>query len=139
LKRWCFYINLPIGAVAALCLIFVLHPSKYPHPPATIWEQFKRLDPLGTFFFVPSIVTLLIALQWGGSTYAWSDWRIIVLLALFGILLLAFAAVQVFMPKTATVPIRVIRKRSILAAAIFMFSLAGSFLMAIYYLPLWCK
>lgn len=43
------------------------------------------------------------------------------------------------MPKTATVPVRIIRKRSILAATIFMFALAGSFLMAIYYLPLWCK
>ncbi|KAI0974607.1 MFS general substrate transporter [Xylaria arbuscula] len=135
--RWCFYINLPIGAVAALCLIFILRPSKPQHPPATIWEQIRRLDPLGTFFFVPSIVTLLIALQWGGSTYAWSNWRIILLFILFGLLLFAFGAVQVYMPKTATVPVRIIRRRSILAATIFMFALAGSFLMAIYYLPLW--
>ncbi|KAI0555126.1 MFS general substrate transporter [Xylaria curta] len=135
--RWCFYINLPIGAVAVICIIFILKPSKYPHPPATIWQQIRRLDPLGTFFFVPSIVTLLIALQWGGSTYAWSNWRIIVLLGLFGILLIAFAAVQVFLPKTATVPVRIIRRRSILAATVFMFALAGSFLMVIYYLPLW--
>ncbi|KAI0863011.1 MFS general substrate transporter [Xylaria cubensis] len=135
--RWCFYINLPIGAVAVICIIFILKPSKYPHPPATIWEQIRRLDPLGTFFFVPSIVTLLIALQWGGSTYAWSNWRIIVLFGLFGILLIAFAGVQVFLPKTATVPVRIIRRRSILAATVFMFALAGSFLMVIYYLPLW--
>ncbi|KAI2635326.1 MFS general substrate transporter [Xylaria nigripes] len=135
--RWCFYINLPIGAVAALCLIFVLQPSRYPHPPVSIWEQIRRLDPLGTFFFVPSIVCLLIALQWGGSKYEWSNWRIIVLFVVFGVLFFAFAAVQIFMPKTATVPVRVISKRSILAATIFMFALAGSFLMAIYYLPLW--
>ncbi|RYP27927.1 hypothetical protein DL767_007454 [Monosporascus sp. MG133] len=31
--------------------------------PATIWQQITRLDPLGTFFFVPSIVCLLLALQ----------------------------------------------------------------------------
>ncbi|KAI0485983.1 MFS general substrate transporter [Xylaria cf. heliscus] len=135
--RWCFYINLPIGAVAIICLVFILKPSKYPHPPATIWEQIRRLDPLGTFFFVPSIVTLLIALQWGGSTYKWSNWRIILLFVLFGVLLIAFGAVQVFLPKTATVPVRIIRRRSILAASVFMFALAGSFLMAIYYLPLW--
>ncbi|KAI8954223.1 MFS general substrate transporter [Xylaria longipes] len=135
--RWCFYINLPIGAAAVILIIFILKPSRYPHPPATIWEQIRRLDPLGTFFFVPSIVSLLIALQWGGSTYAWSNWRIIVLFGLFGILFIAFAAVQVFMPKTATVPVRIIRRRSIMAATIFMFALAGSFLMVIYYLPLW--
>ncbi|KAI1814331.1 MFS general substrate transporter [Poronia punctata] len=135
--RWCFYINLPIGAVAALCLIFFLDPWRYPHPPATLWDQFRRLDPLGTFFFVPSIVCLLISLQWGGSTYAWRNWRIIVLLGLFGVLFIAFGTVQVLAPKTATVPVRVIKRRSILAATVFMFSVAGSFLMAIYFLPLW--
>ncbi|KAJ2972132.1 hypothetical protein NUW58_g9247 [Xylaria curta] len=135
--RWCFYINLPIGAVAILCLIFILKPSKYPSPPATIWEQIRRLDPLGTFLFIPSIVSLLIALQWGGSTYAWSNWRIIVLFGFFGILLIGFVAVQIFLPNTATVPVRIIRRRSIWAATVFMFALAGSFLMAIYYLPIW--
>ncbi|CAJ2512383.1 Uu.00g053980.m01.CDS01 [Anthostomella pinea] len=137
--RWCFYVNLPIGAVAALCLIVILRtpPKKGPPVPATIWDQIVRLDPLGTFFFIPSIVCLLIALQWGGSTYAWSSWRIILLLVLFPVLFIAFAAVQVLMPKTATVPVRIIRRRSILAAAIYMFAIAGSFLLAIYFLPLW--
>ncbi|KAI0100350.1 major facilitator superfamily domain-containing protein [Nemania sp. FL0031] len=135
--RWCFYINLPIGAVAVICLVFILKPSRYPHPPVPVWEHIRRLDPLGTFFFIPSIVTLLVALQWGGSTYAWSNWRIILLFVFFAVLFVAFAAVQVLMPKTATVPVRIISKRSILAATVFMFALAGSFLMAIYYLPLW--
>lgn len=135
--RWCFYINLPIGAVAVIFVVFILQPSTFPHPPATVWEQFRRLDPLGTFFLVPSVVSLLVALQWGGSTYAWNDWRIIVLFSFFAILFIAFAAVQVFLPNTATVPVTIISRRSILAATVFMFALAGSFLMAIYYLPLW--
>ncbi|KAI2606692.1 MFS general substrate transporter [Hypoxylon sp. NC1633] len=135
--RWCFYINLPIGAAAALCLLLVHIPNPYEPVPASLWEHFTRLDPLGTFFFVPSIVCLLLALQWGGSTYAWDSWRIILLFVLFGVLLLAFAAVQVWMPDTATVPVRVITHRSIAAAAIFMLCVAGSMMMAIYYLPLW--
>ncbi|KAI1634975.1 major facilitator superfamily domain-containing protein [Biscogniauxia mediterranea] len=135
--RWCFYVNLPIGAVAAACLILILRTPKREKVPATIWQQIIRLDPLGTLFFVPSIVCLLIALQWGGSTYSWDSWRILLLLVLFGVLFLAFAAVQVFLPTNATVPVRVIGHRSILAGAIFMFALAGSFLMAIYFLPLW--
>ncbi|KAI1503056.1 major facilitator superfamily domain-containing protein [Biscogniauxia marginata] len=135
--RWCFYVNLPIGAVAALCLILILRTPRREKVSATVWQQIIRLDPLGTFFFVPSIVCLLIALQWGGSTYAWNSWRILVLLVVFAVLFLAFAAVQIYMPTNATVPVRVISRRSILAAAIFMFALAGSFLMAIYFLPLW--
>ncbi|KAI1264235.1 MFS general substrate transporter [Xylariaceae sp. FL1019] len=135
--RWCFYINLPIGAVAALCLMLILKPSRPPHGRATIWQQFVRLDPLGTFFLVPSVVSLLLALQWGGSTYTWDSWRIILLLVLFGVLFIAFGIVQAQMPQTATVPVRVITRRSIFAAAVFMFALAGSFLMGLYYLPLW--
>ncbi|KAI0597516.1 putative aflatoxin efflux pump [Biscogniauxia sp. FL1348] len=135
--RWCFWINLPIGAVALVCVAFCLHPIKRTREPATIWEQFIRLDPLGTMFFIPSIVSLLVALQWGGSIYAWSSWRVILLLVMFGVLFFAFAAVQVLLPNTATVPARIITQRSILAAAVFMFALAGSMFLAIYYLPLW--
>ncbi|KAI0148009.1 MFS general substrate transporter [Hypoxylon sp. NC0597] len=134
--RWCFYINLPVGAVAVICLLIVKLPSRPPQP-AKFWEHFIRLDPLGTFFFVPSIICLLLALQWGGSTYSWSSWRIILLLVLFAVLFLAFAAVQVLMPNTATVPVRVITQRSIAAAALFMLAVAGAMLMTIYYLPLW--
>ncbi|KAI1651883.1 MFS general substrate transporter [Daldinia loculata] len=134
--RWCFYINLPIGGVAVLCLLAVKLPTRPPEP-AKFWEHFTRLDPLGTFFFVPSIVCLLLALQWGGSTYEWNSWRIILLLVLFGVLLLAFMAVQVLMPNTATIPVRIISQRSVAAAATFMFCVAASMMMSVYYLPLW--
>ncbi|KAL7629100.1 hypothetical protein AAE478_000618 [Parahypoxylon ruwenzoriense] len=134
--RWCFYINLPVGAVVALCLLMVHIPAKQQRP-ARLWEHFTRLDPLGTFFFVPSIVCLLLALQWGGSEYEWGSWQIILLLVLFGVLLVAFAAVQVLMPDTATIPVRVITHRSIAAATVFMLAVAGSMMMCVYFLPLW--
>ncbi|KAK7755302.1 hypothetical protein SLS62_002808 [Diatrype stigma] len=135
--RWCFYINLPIGGLAMLCLIFFLRIPKNQVESATAWNHFVRLDPLGTFFFVPSIVCLLLALQWGGSTYAWDSWRVILLLVVFGVLLLAFVAVQILMPDTATVPASIITRRSILAGAIFMFCLSGAMMMTVYYVPLW--
>ncbi|KAI0434080.1 major facilitator superfamily domain-containing protein [Xylaria sp. FL1042] len=135
--RWCFYINLPIGAVAVVCLILFLHPKQNQTQPTTFREEFRRLDPLGAFFFVPSIVSLLIALEWGGSTRPWKDWRIILLLIVFGLLFIAFVVVQVLRPDTATVPGQIIKQRSILAAAIFMFSVSGAMFIIIYYVPLW--
>ncbi|KAI2469845.1 MFS general substrate transporter [Annulohypoxylon bovei var. microspora] len=134
--RWCFYINLPIGAVTFLCLMVIKLPNKSPVP-APFWEHFTRLDPLGTLFFVPSIVCLLLALQWGGSTYAWGSWRIILLMVLFGVLFIVFAGIQILMPNTATVPVRIITQRSIAAATVFMLAVAGAMLMTVYYLPLW--
>ena len=68
--RWCFYINLPVGGVVAVIILFVLdsRPSKNKD---TIRQQIRKLDPLGTLFFLPGIVCLLLALQWGGSEYHW--------------------------------------------------------------------
>ncbi|CAM1511273.1 Fc.00g087860.m01.CDS01 [Cosmosporella sp. VM-42] len=135
--RWCFYMNLPIGALAFVFLLFFLTPPKKEHKPAPILEHIKRLDPLGTFFFVPSMCSLILALQWGGSVYAWSNWRIILLFVVFGVAGIAFATVQVKMPETATLPVRIIKQRTMLAGAFIMFFLAGSMMLSIYYIPLW--
>ncbi|EFQ33168.1 major facilitator superfamily transporter [Colletotrichum graminicola M1.001] len=136
--RWCFYINLPVGGVAFLFLFFMLRaPKRQAQEPVTLYQHFKRLDPLGTLFFLPSIVSLLLALEWGGSEYEWNDGRIIALFVVFGVGFAAFAAVQVLMPKTATVPLRIIKQRTMLAGAFFMLFLAGSMMLAVYYLPIW--
>ncbi|GKT92837.1 aflatoxin efflux pump [Colletotrichum tofieldiae] len=127
-----------VGGVAFVFLFFMLKaPKRQPQEPATLYQHFKRLDPLGTLFFLPSIVSLLLALEWGGSEYAWNDGRIIALFVVFGIGFIAFAAVQVLMPKTATVPLRIIKQRTMLAGAFFMLFLAGSMMLAVYYLPIW--
>jgi len=98
--RWCFYINLPIGGVTLL-LTFWLLPSDNNKTKEEIEaaklstrEKIERLDPIGTLCFLPGIVCLLLALQLGGSTYAWNDARIIVLWVIFGLLMIAFAGVQ---------------------------------------------
>ncbi len=42
--------------------------------------------------------------------------RIIVLLVLMGLLLVAYVAVQIFIPKTATLPPRIFKQRSVVSA-----------------------
>lgn len=139
--RWCFYMNLPIGGVALIFLQLFLDKEEKPSGSAqlSIKQQVLQLDPLGTFLFIPSIVCLLLALEWGSSIYSWSNWRIILLFILFGIIGLAFAFVQVWKPETATLPVRIIGQRSMLAGTFYMLFLSGSMLMSVYFLPLWCK
>ncbi|KAG5984602.1 hypothetical protein E4U55_004044 [Claviceps digitariae] len=135
--RWCFYMNLPVGLVAIVLLYSFMHPVAPKKDHASVKQQIMRLDPLGTFLFVPSTVCLLLALQWGGSTYAWGNWRIILLFIMFGLTLVAFATVQAKMPDTATLPVRLIKQRTLLSATFFMFFLAGGMMLIVYYLPLW--
>ncbi|KAJ5707737.1 hypothetical protein N7488_007538 [Penicillium malachiteum] len=137
--RWCFYINLPIGAVSLLALVMFWHPQNVQREPLPISTHIKRLDPLGMAFLVPSIVCLLLALEWGGSTYSWSNSRIIALFVLFGVLILVFAGIQIWRPETATIPAKIIGRRSILSASLFVFFSSSAMMMMIYYLPIWCK
>ncbi len=135
--RWCFYINLPIGGVAMFILLLIL---KLPGATKgnTPWrQQLHQLDPIGTFFFITGIVCLLLALQWGGSTYPWNDGRIIALLVLFVLLISTFIAVQIWKKETATVPPRIVKNRSILAGMWSQFSVGSSMMIMVYYLPIW--
>ncbi|PLB48605.1 putative efflux pump antibiotic resistance protein [Aspergillus steynii IBT 23096] len=135
--RWCFYLNLPIGAVSLVLMALVWHPSTPKHEPAPILRHAQRLDPFGTLFFLPCITCLLLALQWGGSTYAWNDGRIIGLVVVFGVLAVGFAVIQVLMPETATIPVRVIKRISVFCAALFTFFASSAMTMILYYLPIW--
>ncbi|TVY14747.1 Efflux pump aflT, partial [Lachnellula arida] len=134
--RWCFYINLPIGGLVMVIILFILKtpPKKNTD---TIKQQIVKLDPLGSLVFLPAIICLLLALQWGGTTYAWANARIIVLLILAGILLIIFVIIQFKSGDNATVPIRIINQRSILAGAYFSVVSQGSMMVLIYYLPIW--
>ena len=135
--RWCFYLNLPIGAVTIVIIALILNvqtPSAANLPTA---EKLKQLDPIGTFFFLPSVICLLLALQWGGSTYAWSDGRIIALLVLFGVLMIAFIAVQIIRQEGATVPPRIFKQRSILAGVLYTIGAGSSMMIFVYYIPIY--
>lgn len=119
--RWCFYINLPIGAVTAVIVILVL---KVDSPMAAAGKSTKekmlQLDPLGTLCFLPAIVCLLLALQWGGSKYPWNNARVIALLVVFCVLIIAFIVLQVVRKEDhVTVKPRIIMQRSIASGVWF--------------------
>ncbi|KAI9694023.1 MAG: MFS sugar transporter [Bathelium mastoideum] len=136
--RWCFYINLPFGAVTAVFIIVFYSDPKRAHVASLGWrERIKQFDIIGTTIFLPAIICLLLALQWGGSKYPWSDGRIIALLVLFGVLAIGFAAVQVWRQENATVPPRVLKQRTVAACAWFGACIGASFFIMIYYLPIW--
>ncbi|EGE77149.2 major facilitator superfamily transporter [Blastomyces dermatitidis ATCC 18188] len=136
--RWCFYINLPIGAVTiAAIFIFLAHPKQTLKKPDSWKGQLAQLDPWGTATFMPGIVSLLLALQWGGTRYPWSNARIIALFVLFGVLIIAFVIIQIWKGENATVPPRIVKKRSMGFASFFAFTLGSSFFILVFYLPLW--
>ena len=114
--RACFGINLPLGI---FCVAFTAYGFQDPVSNSEIavrlWEKVKRTNPLGTLLIVPALTCFLMALQWGGSTYGWGSWRIILMLILFGVLLSIFGYLQYRQGEEATIPIRILKNRSTLA------------------------
>ncbi|KAA8577329.1 hypothetical protein EYC84_007294 [Monilinia fructicola] len=117
--RWCFLINLPIGAVTIIViLIFFKAPDREAVAELPWSERVKEFDLLGTAFFIPAIICLLLALQW--------------------VALNTPGAMVASLPcDSATVPPNMMKKRSMWSAAWFSFCLGSYFLLLIYYLPIW--
>ena len=136
--RLCFYINLPLGAIAIMAITFLFHDPERPAIVSIGWkERLKSFDLFGNVFLMPAVISLFLALQWGGSKYPWGDGRIIGLFVVFGVLITGFIAVQFWRPQTAMVPPHIIARRSIWAACFFSFCLAGAFFILTYYIPIW--
>ncbi|KAL6709783.1 hypothetical protein ACN47E_001212 [Coniothyrium glycines] len=136
--RWCFYINLPFGAVTAGFIIpFFSIKRREAKSDATFMQQLKKFDLEGTALFLPAIICLLLALQWGGSTYAWKSGRIIALLVLALLLISGFIAVQWWKQENATVPPRVFLNRNVWGCAWYGAMLGACFFVMVYYLPIW--
>ncbi|KAH7032778.1 major facilitator superfamily domain-containing protein [Microdochium trichocladiopsis] len=136
--RWCFYINLPFGAVVMVLVGFILDvPRSKEGDDLTTSQKLAQLDPIGTLALIPGIICLLLALQWGGVTYAWNNGRIIALLTLGVALFLAFVAVQILRPETATLSPRLFTQRSMVAGVWATTCVGAGMLIYIYYIPIW--
>jgi hypothetical protein len=136
--RWCFYINLPFGAITAgFIIIFFQTPGHREKKATTFREQIAMLDLEGALFFIPGIVSLLLALQWGGTKYAWSNGRIIALFVVFGVLIICFIGLELWKQDRATVPPRVFKNRSVWSSSFFAVCVGGAFFIFMFYIPIW--
>src|SRR4051794_22077168 len=79
--RACFYVNLPVGAIAIAAIHF-----EFPHmkPRGTS----RKLDWAGFATLIGTVVPLLLALTWA-TRYGWTSGRVLSLIALSVVMLLA--------------------------------------------------
>ncbi|KAK9419711.1 hypothetical protein SUNI508_07197 [Seiridium unicorne] len=98
-----------------------------------------KLDLIDIAIFIPTVVCLLLALQWGGATYmyAWNDAHIRVLWILFGLLSIGFVVGQIWNGEDATIPPRIIKYHSVTASTLFAFFISASMTTLIFWLPTW--
>lgn len=135
--RWCFYINAPVGGVAVIIISLCLNIPDQDNTKLALMKKLSQLDVIGNMVLIPGVVCLLLALQWGGQTYAWDNGRVIALLVLMAVAFVAFIAVQILLPNTATIPPRIANQRSIIAGFLATIFTGSSQYIYIYFLPVW--
>jgi len=136
--RWCFYINLPIGAISigVIQLFLFIHRENNPDKLSFV-QRILKLDLIGASIIIPAIVCLLLALQWGGSTYPWSNSRIIGLFVGAGGLIVLFILSQIRAGERGTLPPRLFKNRNVVFAMAFAFFFGAAFFALIYYLAIY--
>ncbi|RDH30778.1 major facilitator superfamily domain-containing protein [Aspergillus welwitschiae] len=63
--RWCFYINLPFGAVSVAVIVLILHLPKTAPTGRSLLQRILDLDLIGITLLLPTLIYMLLALQWG--------------------------------------------------------------------------
>jgi EmrB/QacA subfamily drug resistance transporter len=137
--RWCFYINLPIGGLAMVIAFFFIKVNRNTADTAdqSFLSRLLQLDLTGAAIFIPAIVCLLLALQWGGADYAWNSATIIGLFVGFGLMIAIFIGIQLWQQDRGTLPPRLFKNRNVLPAMLFAMFFGAGFFPLIYYLSLY--
>ncbi|KAK8867298.1 hypothetical protein PGQ11_005876 [Apiospora arundinis] len=134
--RWCFYINLPIGAVVFIVIAVFL---KLPTPKTPVLAGLKAVDWAGSLLIVGAALMVLLALEFGNVTFPWSSATVICLLV-FGVATVGlFVANEWKLAANPVIPLRLFRDRSSVASyAVFA---CGNYVLTslAFYLPLYSQ
>jgi EmrB/QacA subfamily drug resistance transporter len=128
--RWVFYVNLPLGLLA-LFVVIAKMPRFGGHDPGSI-------DFAGAALIALTCVPLLLALTWGGHTYAWDS---LTTIALFGgsvvaLVLLLLVEARVRHP---IIPLELFANKTFARANLAGFLLGVAFFGTIMFLPLYLQ
>ncbi|KIK97458.1 hypothetical protein PAXRUDRAFT_10179 [Paxillus rubicundulus Ve08.2h10] len=131
--RWCFFINLPTGGLAAVLLFVFLNVN--PHQEQPLRDQVAELDFIGLFGLIAGAVCLLTGFSF--SQTSWSDTKAIVLLIVGFVLLIVGGINEIFTTCSAILPARLFKTRTTGIILITAFLHAIVMTALLYYLPLY--
>lgn len=125
--RWIFYINLPLGIIALLMLLFAYHETGQ--------RTKAKIDWIGTLLLASSILSLMFALEMGGTEYDWNSWQIMTLFGTFAVALLLFILSQRIVKEPIIHP-ALFKNRMFTSSAGAAFFYGVIMIVAVSYIPL---
>jgi EmrB/QacA subfamily drug resistance transporter len=124
--RYIFYINLPLGIAALGVTNRVLR--------LPIRKREVKIDWWGAILLVAGVSCILLATQFGGSSYPWASWQIIGLFVLGALVLVGFALREAVAPEPI-LPLGLFRLRIFTVSNIISFVSGVAMFGALAFLP----
>ncbi|WP_206832601.1 MDR family MFS transporter [Alicyclobacillus fructus] len=128
--RIVFYINVPIGVVAFLLILFAYRESARHGRQAIDW--------LGIFTLVPGVTALTFALEFGGQTYPWNSAPILTGFTVAAALLSLFFVVEM-RAQEPVVSLHLFRKRSIAVSNVAGILSGSAYIVAVVWVPIYVQ
>jgi len=128
--RWTFYVNLPVGLLAAASIFFEF---PYFRPQGVR----RKIDWFGVFTLTAGLVPLLLALTWV-TDYGWGSQRVLGLLAVAAVMLGAFLFAETRAVEPV-LPLSLFRDRIIAVSTIAVFLFGMGMFGVIVYVPLFMQ
>ncbi|GAA5983322.1 hypothetical protein JCM5350_003071 [Sporobolomyces pararoseus] len=158
--RWCFYINLPIGAVTVAAILWILDAQPAPPIEPEVaeyvdrkWRRWTRgrwlpargsfiykafaLDYTGMALLLGLVTCLVLVLQWGGEKYSWNSPTVGGLFGCFAALIIVFVLFEWKLAgPTSILPLGMFKKRTQVGASLEAFFAMFALMLCTYYLPI---
>jgi EmrB/QacA subfamily drug resistance transporter len=128
--RACFWVNLPVGAIAVAAIYF-----EFPHMKPR--GATRKLDWAGFATLIGTVVPLLLALTWA-TQYGWTSTRVESLLALSAVMLVTFLSVE-SRASEPVIPLVLFSNPIIAICSVCAFVLGMGMFGVIIYLPLFMQ
>ncbi|PYH92720.1 MFS drug transporter [Aspergillus ellipticus CBS 707.79] len=132
--RWCFYLNLPIGGISLVILIFFLKIESSQVP---FWAGIRSIDWAGNFLMIGGTLMFLFGLEFGGVNYPWAS-AMVICLIIFGIFTWGLAFLNEWkLARYPVIPIRLFKDFHNVLMLLICFCHSFVFISGSYYLPLY--
>jgi MFS family permease len=138
--RWAFYINLCVAGLFAPVYLFLL-PSFKPRAGTPTSRLVRELDVVGSVLYAGAVLCLVMAINFGGTLYAWGGGQTIALFVVSGVCFVLLAVQQTLciltMPDERIFPVQFLANVNAVLVFVSAAAINTATFVPIYYIPLY--
>ncbi|KAK1758068.1 major facilitator superfamily domain-containing protein [Echria macrotheca] len=138
--RWAFLVQVPVIALDAALVVFVVPVVNSSSPPGSDAEsRWARVDYIGCVLILAALVLFQYGMNEGSTSGAWATPRVIAMLVVSGVCFVAFSYWDLCRAANPLIPIRRLAERTIASSQVSFFFNSASSAATMLYLPIFLQ